>query len=123
MTVVGERKAKVKEKWEIVTSHKVRRSFATNLYKSVFPSRGIMAITGYKTEEAFGSYIKVNEEGSEAAAATGLMIRMSWSPPLQAHFDRPFVFFLRDELTGLFLESADQQHIAVVFFQFICRNI
>ncbi|XP_023334855.1 leukocyte elastase inhibitor A isoform X3 [Eurytemora carolleeae] len=51
------------------------------------------------------AFIEVNEEGSEAAAATGLimMTRMMPAPPLQAHFDRPFVFFLRDELTGLFL--------------------
>jgi integrase len=47
----------------MVTSHTTRRSFATNLYKSGFQSRGIMAITGHKTEEAFVSYIKVNEEG------------------------------------------------------------
>lgn len=58
----GERKTEVKEKWEMVTSHTARRSFATNLYKSGFPSISIMAITGHKTEKAFYSYIKVNEE-------------------------------------------------------------
>jgi len=36
MTVVGERKAKVKGKWEIVTSRKVSRSITANLYKSGF---------------------------------------------------------------------------------------
>ncbi len=46
----------------MVTSHTARRSFATNLYKSGFPSISIMAITGHKTEKAFYSYIKVNEE-------------------------------------------------------------
>jgi integrase len=59
----GKRKTKVKEKWEMVTSHTARRSFATNLYKSGFPSLSIMAITGHKTDKAFQSYIKVNEEG------------------------------------------------------------
>lgn len=62
MTVVGERKAKVKEKSEIVTSNKVRRSFTSNLYKSGFQSKSIMAITGNKTENAINNYIKVNEE-------------------------------------------------------------
>lgn len=56
------RKTEVYEKWELVASHTARRSFATNLYKSGFPSISIMAITGHKTEKAFLSYIKVNEE-------------------------------------------------------------
>jgi integrase len=62
LTIGGHRKTEVKEKWEMVTSHTARRSFATNLYKSGFPSISIMAITGHKTEKAFYSYIKVNEE-------------------------------------------------------------
>jgi integrase len=47
------------KKWELVTTHTARRSFATNLYKSDFPTLSIMAITGHKTEEAFLKYIKV----------------------------------------------------------------
>lgn len=47
--------------WERVTTHTARRSFATNLYKSGFPSKSIMQITGHKTEEAFRKYIKVTE--------------------------------------------------------------
>jgi len=62
LTKGGVRKREVKEKWEMVSSHTARRSFATNLYKSGFPSLSIMAITGHKTEKAFYSYIKVNEE-------------------------------------------------------------
>jgi integrase len=50
------------KKWELVTSHSARRSFATNLYKSDFPSLSIMAITGHKTEEAFLKYIKVTPD-------------------------------------------------------------
>jgi integrase len=62
ITKGGKRKTEVKEKWEMVASHTMRRSFATNLYKSGFPSISIMAITGHKSEKAFYSYIKVNEE-------------------------------------------------------------
>jgi len=62
MTKGGKRTTEVKEKWEMVTSHTARRSFATNLYKLGFPAIGIMAITGHSTEKAFLSYIKVNEE-------------------------------------------------------------
>lgn len=62
LTKGGLRKTEVKEKWDMVTSHTARRSFATNLYKSGFPSISIMAITGHKTEKAFLSYIKVSQE-------------------------------------------------------------
>lgn len=47
------------EKWELITSHTARRSFATNLYKAGAPSITIMAITGHKTEKAFLRYIKL----------------------------------------------------------------
>ena len=48
------------EKWELVSSHTARRSFATNLYRSGFPSISIMQITGHKSETAFFKYIKVS---------------------------------------------------------------
>jgi integrase len=50
------------KKHELVTTHTARRSFATNLYKSDFPTLSIMAITGHKTEEAFLKYIKVTPD-------------------------------------------------------------
>lgn len=50
------------EKWQLISSHTGRRSFATNLYKSGFPSISIMHITGHKTESAFLKYIKVTPE-------------------------------------------------------------
>lgn len=50
------------KKWQLVTSHTARRSFATNLYKSGFPSISIMQITGHRTEAAFLKYIKVTSE-------------------------------------------------------------
>lgn len=50
------------EKWQLVSSHTARRSFATNLYRSGFPSISIMQITGHKTESAFLRYIKVSKQ-------------------------------------------------------------
>lgn len=47
------------EKWRFVTTHTMRRSFATNQYHSNLPTITIMAITGHKTETAFMKYIKV----------------------------------------------------------------
>lgn len=49
-------------KWECVTAHTARRSFATNMYKREFPTLMIMAITGHETEKAFLSYIKVSAD-------------------------------------------------------------
>ncbi len=48
-------------------------------------------------------YLDVDEQGTEAAAATGLvmMVPTSVGPgPVQFVVDRPFLFLLRDELTG-----------------------
>ena len=51
-----------KMKWELVTTHTARRSFATNVYKSGFPAISLMKITGHRTEKAFLLYIKVTPE-------------------------------------------------------------
>ncbi|MRM84852.1 tyrosine-type recombinase/integrase [Riemerella anatipestifer] len=44
-------------KYELMTSHICRRSFATNLYGEI-PTPSIMAITGHSTETMFLNYIK-----------------------------------------------------------------
>lgn len=49
-------------KFDLMTTHTARRSFATNLYLSGFPSISIMKITGHKTEKAFMSYIRISQE-------------------------------------------------------------
>jgi integrase len=59
ITKGGQRITKTYEKWELVTAHTGRRSFATNLYKQGFPALSIMQITGHKTEKSFLKYIKV----------------------------------------------------------------
>lgn len=61
-TINGKRVKDFYEKWELVSAHTARRSFATNLYKRGFPTIGIMKLTGHKTEKAFHTYIKVNAE-------------------------------------------------------------
>lgn len=58
----GKRINTTQPKYELISSHTARRSFATNLYKSGFPAISIMAITGHQTQEAFLRYIKVTEE-------------------------------------------------------------
>ena len=58
----GVKQTRVYEKWELVSAHTGRRSFATNVYKSGFPHISIMKITGHRTEAAFLKYIKVTQE-------------------------------------------------------------
>lgn len=50
----------MRPKWEMVTTHTARRSFATNAYKSGLPTLHIMAITGHKTEKSFLKYIRIS---------------------------------------------------------------
>lgn len=61
-SVAGKRIDRTYEKWEKVSTHTARRSFATNAYKSGVPSLSIMRITDHKTETAFMKYIKMDNE-------------------------------------------------------------
>ncbi len=47
------------------------------------------------------TFVKVDEEGTETAAATGTAFAVSGTPVLQA--DRPFLFAIRERLTGTIL--------------------
>lgn len=62
----GEVKKQSFFKWQLVSSHTGRRTFATNAYLSGIPAIAIMKITGHKSERAFMSYIRIgNEENAE----------------------------------------------------------
>lgn len=50
------------KKWELLTTHTARRSFATNEYLAGTPSITIMAITGHRTEKSFLKYIRVTKD-------------------------------------------------------------
>ena len=65
-------KGKAPEKWNYVTTHTARRSFATNQYLSGIPTLTIMAITDHRTETAFMKYIKV------AAVEHANIIKTKW---------------------------------------------
>ena len=62
VTKGGEKVAERSEKWQFVTTHTARRSFATNQFLNGVPTLSIMAITGHKTEKAFMKYIKVTPD-------------------------------------------------------------
>jgi integrase len=48
------------EKWQLVTDHTARRSFATNAFKRGVSTLVIMPITGHRTEKSFMKYIKLD---------------------------------------------------------------
>lgn len=53
-------------KFELVSSHSMRRSFATNMFKLKVPIPLIMKITGHKTMVSFMKYIRIeNQESAE----------------------------------------------------------
>ena len=49
-------------KYELVSSHTGRRSFATNLFIKCKSAHYVMSLTGHKTEESFKRYICVDQE-------------------------------------------------------------
>ena len=50
------------KKYDLVSSHTARRSFATNSYQKGIPTASIMKITGHRTEKSFYSYIKLDNK-------------------------------------------------------------
>lgn len=56
-------------KYEKITSHTMRRSFATNMYLAGIKDSIIMRITGHRSTESFMRYIRVsNQEAAEIMA-------------------------------------------------------
>lgn len=57
----GKRLTKKVPKYELITTHTARRSFATNIYNMGVPIYDIMQITSHKTEKTFLKYIKITK--------------------------------------------------------------
>jgi integrase len=58
-TTGGTRKDEVKKRWELLSTHVARRSFATNFYRDGIPASVLMMITGHSTEKQFLQYVKI----------------------------------------------------------------
>lgn len=74
-TVGKEVVRKEMKKWEMISSHTARRSFATNMFLQGIPTYRIMMITGHKSEESFFKYIRVTREENAATLAGHLFFQ------------------------------------------------
>lgn len=77
-TTAGKLTTTTVPKYELVTSHTARRSFATNAYIADVPTLDIMRVTGHKTEKAFLQYIKIDaQETAKKMAKHSFFNRMA----------------------------------------------
>ena len=73
------------------------------------PAADFSGMTGGKdlfiSDVVHKAFVEVNEEGTEAAAATGVAMRLTAmpTPPPVFRADRPFVFIIKDNNTGSIL--------------------
>lgn len=73
-----------KMKWEMVSTHICRRSFATNAWKAGVPISHIMAITGHKSEAVFLKYVKASNDEKAEIFKKSMEEAGNWSLPLRA---------------------------------------
>ncbi len=62
ITKGGVRQETISKKFDLISTHTARRSFATNLYLADVPAITIMKITGHKSEKVFLQYIRITQE-------------------------------------------------------------
>ena len=78
--------------------------------KDLFGAADLSGIDGTRdlvvSKVVHKAYIDVNEEGTEAAAATAVVVELtSFWPPKTFKADHPFLFFIREKVTGSILFS------------------
>lgn len=56
----GAKSAELMKKWQMISSHTARRSFASNMTKRGIPMQTIMKITGHTKESTFLKYVKLS---------------------------------------------------------------
>ena len=58
----GKIKRELVPKYDLITIHTARRSFATNMFKKGIPAQSIMKMTGHKSEKTFLGYLNISLE-------------------------------------------------------------
>ncbi|HEX2079463.1 MAG TPA: serpin family protein [Longimicrobium sp.] len=74
-------------------------------FGAMLPTRSVPGQNVYVSEAKQKVFIEVNEEGTEAAAVTGIEVRATSAGPEPVSFivDRPFLLAIRDDTTGALL--------------------
>jgi serine protease inhibitor len=74
-------------------------------FRSMLTEEYLARGNAYVSEARQKVFIEVNEEGTEAAAVTGIEVRTTSAPPQPVSFvvDRPFILAVRDDQTGALL--------------------
>ncbi len=90
-TIGGKRQDRTVEKWQAISSHTARRSFATNAYLAGLDLKKIAAFTGHKTLECLLTYIRctATELAQQAASHTfftNSLAATPSNPPLNTTF-------------------------------------
>ncbi len=75
----GRVKEKEVEKWQLITTHTARRSFATNFYELGIPASQLMMITGHSTEKQFMAYINIGKRRNAKNIAKQFALLMNQS--------------------------------------------
>jgi integrase len=76
----GKRVEENYKKYELITTHTARRSFATNYYQLGFPAIELMKITGHSTERQFRAYVNVDKRDNAKNMAARIAKMMGQSP-------------------------------------------
>ncbi len=101
-----------KLRWKAECGDALQQLGITNLFRAGQADlSGIAGAAGdlFVSDVIHEACIEVNEEGTEAAAATAAMIRLTalrpQLPPVTLRFDRPFLFLIRERPGGTILFS------------------
>jgi serpin B len=93
-------------KFKIETSYSLKEQLEKIGMKSVFTDANLSGIDGKQdlvvSKVIHKAMIEVNEEGSEAAAATAVIVERGL-PPHVFHAVHPFFFFIRDNRNGMII--------------------
>ncbi|CAG2110922.1 unnamed protein product, partial [Medioppia subpectinata] len=85
--------------------HPLRQLGLNTAFESSADLSGITGDRNVRVSEAIHKAVfKVTEVGAEASAAVGIVgVPHIWIPPLEVKINRPFVFIIRDNNTGIVL--------------------
>jgi serpin B len=97
-------------KFEFTSGFSVKEALAAMGMVDAFTgSADFSGMTGkrdlYISDVIHKAFVSVDEEGTEAAAATAVIMRLTSAPasPIAVTIDRPFIFLIRDNQTGAVL--------------------